>query len=78
MEKSILRKKINDTNIELLLYNASVDTTFTLVNWDYYKEMFGATIHVAGDTFFGIRVAGNFTAKHLPWYLHGFIYLKLS
>ena len=37
------------------IYSGSVDTTFCLVNTE---------IHPGS----GIRVAGNFTAKHLPWY----------
>jgi hypothetical protein len=36
------------------LYNAPIDTTFCLINTQY------------GDG--AIRVAGNFTCKHLPWY----------
>ena len=39
---------------KLELYRAAIDTTFCLVNRDK-----------AG---FPIRIAGNFTAKHLPWY----------
>jgi hypothetical protein len=46
--------KINDDNYEL--YNASIDTTLCLINKNYINENLN------------IRVAGNFTAKHLPWY----------
>jgi FkbM family methyltransferase len=45
--------KINDNNYEL--YNAPIDTTFCLNN----KNNSGPNI----------RVAGNFTARHLPWYI---------
>ena len=37
------------------LYNASIDTTFCLVKKD-------------GIYNYKIRIAGNYTAKHLPWY----------
>lgn len=36
------------------LYNADIDTTFCLMNKRFETG--------------GIRIAGNFTAKHLPWY----------
>lgn len=45
---------INDT--EFTLYNAPIDTTYCLVNNT-----------VSGHPC-DIRVGGNFTAKHLPWY----------
>lgn len=40
------------------LYLAHLDTTFCLVNRDYFNN----------DYYAAIRVAGVFTAKHLPWY----------
>jgi hypothetical protein len=40
------------------LYRADLDTTFCLINRDYLKD----------DYYSAIRVAGVFTAKHLPWY----------
>ena len=49
-------KKIQDN--DYILYDASIDTTFTLINWNHYNN----------DHLDGIRIAGNFTAKHLPWY----------
>jgi hypothetical protein len=55
-EKQFWQKKINDDTYEL--YHADVDTTFALINNAYYK----------GNNYEGIRIAGNFTAKHLPWY----------
>ena len=52
-EKKYWVKRIKDSNYEL--YSAAIDTTFALVNYNY-----------EGGTH--IRVAGDFTAKHLPWY----------
>jgi hypothetical protein len=49
-------KKIQDN--DYILYDADIDTTFTLINWNHYNN----------NHFEGIRIAGNFTAKHLPWY----------
>lgn len=46
-------KPIEDKDYEL--YDADIDTTFCLVNKRGYLNK-------------KIRVAGNFTAKHLPWY----------
>ena len=48
------KNKLDDTNYEL--YKSEIDTTFCLVNKLYF------------DTNFDIRIAGNFTCKHLPWY----------
>jgi len=55
-EKQFWQNKINDDAYEL--YHADVDTTFALINTKYYK----------GNNYEGIRIAGDFTAKHLPWY----------
>jgi hypothetical protein len=52
-EKEFWKKKIQDPNYEL--YSAPTDTTFCLINDNY----------IGGPQ---IRIAGNFTAKHLPWY----------
>jgi predicted protein tyrosine phosphatase len=38
------------------IYVGGIDTTFALVNKQY------------AEPFFNLRVAGDFTAKHLPWY----------
>jgi hypothetical protein len=43
-------------NSKYELYNAFIDTTFCLINNNYVNSEYN------------IRVAGNFTAKHLPWY----------
>jgi hypothetical protein len=53
IESSYYRNQISDS--EYTLYNAGVDTTFCLIN---------NTVAAHPN----IRVAGNFTAKHLPWY----------
>ena len=45
-------------NDEYELYDSNLDTTFCLIN-NKYKGVNKCS---------GIRVAGNFTAKHLPWY----------
>jgi len=42
------------------LYKAPIDTTFCLVNKKYKDNH--------------IRIAGNFTAKHLPWYVKNKVY----
>lgn len=57
-EKQFWKNKILDESYEL--YNAGIDTTFTLVNWDYYTKN-----NLLDDN---IRIAGDFTCKHLPWY----------
>jgi len=43
------------------LYDAEIDTTFCLIN-----KMYNNCKH--------IRIAGDFTAKHLPWYINNTIY----
>ena len=53
-ESQFWNDKINDDKFEL--YNAEIDTTFCLVN----KK---------GKRFSNIRIAENFTCKHLPWYI---------
>jgi hypothetical protein len=51
-EEQFWGNKIQNTQYEL--YYAPIDTTFVLITKDYHP--------------INIRVAGNFTAKHLPWY----------
>jgi GT2 family glycosyltransferase len=58
-EKRFWKIKINDDDYEL--YEHDIDTTFCLVNKNQYN-------------FKCIRIAGNFTAKHLPWYIENEIY----
>jgi hypothetical protein len=60
-EKQFWKKKIKVypfVDIEYELYKAPLDTTFSLIN-NKYKTF---------DKYNGIRIAGNFTARHLPWY----------
>ncbi len=47
-------QKINNSQYDLFL--ADIDTTFCLINKKGRKEL-------------NIRIAGNFMAKHLPWYI---------
>ena len=54
IESAYYRNPIHDS--EYVLYNAPIDTTFCLINTT-----------VSGYPS-DIRVGGNFTAKHLPWY----------
>ena len=63
-EKQYWINKIND---EFELYYANIDTTFCLINNNYYDN----------NEYSGIRVAGNFTATHLPWY-KGYITNNIS
>lgn len=53
-EKRFWLRKIEHPQYEL--YNAPIDTTFCLVNKEF-EEVNNA-----------IRIAGNFTCKHIPWY----------
>jgi FkbM family methyltransferase len=59
-EKQNWNNKISDSEYEL--YRVGIDTTFALINKKYI------------DRDYPLRVAGNFTAKHLPWYIKNKIY----
>ncbi len=59
-EKQFWDHKIHDPEYEL--YNADIDTTFCFINKNRFYN------HI------NIRMAGNFTAKHLPWYKENKIY----
>lgn len=61
-EKQFWKNKIEDDQYEL--YNANIDTTFSLINKD----------NIANGIELNIRIAGNFTAKHIPWYIENEIY----
>jgi hypothetical protein len=61
-EKKFWKFKIEDNEYEL--YKAPIDTTFSLIN----KE------NIENGSELDIRVAGNFTAKHIPWYIDNEIY----
>jgi len=58
-EKQAWKTKIDNTDYEL--YAVETDTTFCLINKQYTNK-------------YNIRIAGNFTAKHLPWYNNNHVY----
>ena len=58
-ENQFWQNNINNDTYEL--YHAAIDTTFHLVNKNY-------------NNYINIRIADNFTAKHLPWYKNNKIY----
>ena len=58
-EKRFWETKLDNPDYEL--YEAEIDTTFCLIN----KQ---------NANVYNIRIAGNFTAKHLPWYINNPIY----
>lgn len=58
-ESYFWKNRINNSDYEL--YNAEIDTTFCLINKKF-------------DNGFHVRVAGTFTAKHIPWYRHNKFY----
>tara|TARA_B110000285_G_scaffold204034_1_gene240672 strand:+ start:469 stop:1845 length:1377 start_codon:yes stop_codon:yes gene_type:complete len=58
-EKQFWETKLDNPDYEL--YEAETDTTFCLVNKQYSNKYY-------------IRIAGNFTAKHLPWYINNIVY----
>jgi hypothetical protein len=53
-EKQFWKNKIINSKYEL--YKADIDTTFVLINKKYLND-------------YNIRIAGEFVAKHLPWYI---------
>jgi hypothetical protein len=57
-ESKYWQKKIQHDKYEL--YDAWIDTTFCLYNKKYF--------HNRGTFLDAIRIAGDFTCKHLPWY----------
>lgn len=61
-ERRFWKKRIIDNDYEL--YDAPTDTTFCLINRVYHESK-------------QIRIAGDFTAKHLPWY-KGFLKKKIT
>lgn len=62
-EKQFWKEKLNDNRYEL--YNSDIDTTFSLINKKFLDR---------NNYYKGIRIAGDFTAKHLPWYINDDIY----
>lgn len=57
-EKQFWNNKIDNKNYDL--YNAAIDTTFCLINKNAQSG--------------NIRIAGNFIAKHIPWYINNKLY----
>jgi hypothetical protein len=69
-EKRFWKNKIDDPDYEL--YQADIDTTFCLINKrNLYASGSASASSTAGIQ---IRVAGDFTAKHIPWYIDNEIY----
>ena len=56
IEGKYWRKKIDNKDYDI--YCAKIDTTFAVYRKENYK----------GDFFDGIRIAGNFSTIHLPWF----------
>lgn len=75
-EKRFWIDRIEDA--DYVLYKADIDTTFCLINKDNVAAA-AATASAsanatAANTYLQIRVAGNFTAKHIPWYIDNEVY----
>jgi len=50
------------------IYHDWVDTTFCLVNTKYQMKKLDLKHHYMDSTKPAIRIAGDFSVKHLPWY----------
>jgi hypothetical protein len=61
-EKQFWENRVEDAEYEL--YNADIDTTFCLINKN----------NILNGNDLKIRVAGDFTAKHIPWYIDNEVY----
>jgi hypothetical protein len=61
-ETQFWKKRIDDDAYEL--YDADIDTTFCLMNKTNIMKGYDNKI----------RVAGDFTAKHIPWYIENEVY----
>ena len=73
-EKRFWIDRIEDA--DYVLYKADIDTTFCLINKDNVAAA-AATASAnatAASAYLQIRVAGNFTAKHIPWYIDNEVY----
>jgi hypothetical protein len=46
-------------NPDYVLYDAKIDTTFCIINKEYMSKQ---------NKLDGVRIAGDFTCKHIPWY----------
>jgi hypothetical protein len=72
-EKRFWIDRIEDA--DYVLYKADIDTTFCLINKDNVANASGAASAAnAANAYLQIRVAGNFTAKHIPWYIDNEVY----
>ena len=58
-ERQFWKTRLGATTDGSPVYKASVDTTFAVYNKRFYYDR----LH-----FRGVRVAGNYTCRHLPWY----------
>lgn len=59
-EQQFWKNRLDDDNLEM--YKAPLDTTFCLMNRKYYEK------HGREGTRFDVRIAGDFTCEHIPWY----------
>ena len=73
-EKRFWIDRIEDA--DYVLYKADIDTTFCLINKDNVAAaaVAAAAAAAAATAYIQIRVAGNFTAKHIPWYIDNEVY----
>lgn len=72
-EKRFWIDRIEDA--DYVLYKADIDTTFCLINKDNVAAAAAtASASANATTYIQIRVAGNFTAKHIPWYIDNEVY----
>lgn len=62
-ESRFWENKMDDDG-EYEIYKADIDTTFCLMN----------KVNIEAGIDLQIRVAGNFTAKHIPWYIENEVY----
>ena len=58
-EEQFWEKPIGELHGGDRVYDAPIDTTFALYDQDYFDP---------ADFTRAVRVAGRFTARHLPWY----------
>lgn len=70
------KNPVKDPKYEL--YDRFVDTTFCLVNTKYKKANLDLSKHYMNSTKPALRIAGNFTAKHLPWYKNSNVKIPLD
>jgi glycosyltransferase involved in cell wall biosynthesis len=66
-EEKYWEKRIANLDTGDPFYQAEIDTTFCLVNFDFFE---------INEELNGIRIAGNFTADHIPWLRESGLKLK--